>query len=83
MLAIRLRASFSKIKENVTSSVMDSYSNFIERRFVDKVKVKFAAGSGGNGCVSFFRDRNILVGAPDGGDGGRGGDIYLKSTSFF
>lgn len=47
------------------------------------MKVKVAAGSGGNGCVSFFRDRNILVGAPDGGDGGRGGDIYLKATSFF
>lgn len=50
---------------------------------MDQVKVKFEAGNGGNGCISHFRDRNILTGAPDGGDGGRGGDIYLKATSYF
>lgn len=62
---------------------MDNYSNFRERRFVDQVKVKFQAGNGGSGCVSHFRDRNILIGAPDGGDGGKGGDIYLKASSHF
>lgn len=83
MLIRQFTRHFSKLPEKVTSSIMDNYSNFRERRFVDQVKVKFKAGDGGNGSVSFFRDRNVLTGAPDGGDGGKGGDIYLKASSHF
>ena len=40
--------------------------------FVDKVTINVKAGNGGNGAVSFHRQRYIAAGGPDGGDGGRG-----------
>jgi len=48
--------------------------------FVDKVLATFAAGDGGNGLVSFRREKFVDKGGPDGGDGGRGGNIILKSS---
>lgn len=47
--------------------------------FVDQVKVTLQAGKGGNGCVSFRRERGVPRGGPDGGQGGDGGSIYLVS----
>ena len=46
--------------------------------FVDIAKIKLKAGDGGNGAVSFHREKYVANGGPDGGDGGRGGDIILK-----
>ena len=46
--------------------------------FVDLAKITIKAGEGGNGSVSFHREKYIAAGGPDGGDGGRGGDIVLK-----
>ncbi len=46
-------------------------------KFVDEVKVTVRAGDGGNGCVSFRREKYIPFGGPDGGDGGDGGSVYL------
>ena len=45
--------------------------------FVDKASIKVKAGNGGNGAVAFHREKYIAAGGPDGGDGGRGGDIVL------
>ena len=45
--------------------------------FVDSVKIKIRSGNGGNGCVSFHRAKYVTNGGPDGGDGGRGGDIVF------
>lgn len=45
--------------------------------FVDKVKIHIKGGNGGNGCVSFFRAKYITNGGPDGGDGGKGGDVIF------
>lgn len=49
--------------------------------FLDEIEFRLKAGDGGNGCVSFFRGPFIPKGGPDGGDGGRGGSIYLEATS--
>ena len=48
--------------------------------FVDQVKVTLRAGKGGDGCVSFRRERGIPRGGPDGGRGGNGGSLFLIST---
>ena len=45
--------------------------------FIDRVSISIKAGNGGNGCISFFRAKYITSGGPDGGDGGRGGDVVL------
>ncbi|MCA8950714.1 MAG: GTPase ObgE [Planctomycetes bacterium] len=49
--------------------------------FVDELEVTVRAGKGGDGCVSFLRDARTLKGGPDGGDGGKGGDIVLLPTT--
>ncbi|MCC8097555.1 MAG: GTPase ObgE [Eubacterium sp.] len=49
--------------------------------FVDRVKIHIKAGNGGNGCVSFYRAKYITHGGPDGGDGGKGGDIVFVVDS--
>ena len=46
--------------------------------FVDKVKIYVKAGNGGNGAVAFHREKFVAAGGPDGGDGGRGGNIVLR-----
>ena len=50
-------------------------------RFVDEVTIRVDAGRGGNGCLSFRREKYIPKGGPDGGDGGDGGDVYLLADA--
>ena len=46
--------------------------------FIDIAKIHINAGNGGNGCMSFHREKYVAAGGPDGGDGGKGGDIIFK-----
>ena len=46
--------------------------------FIDKARITVKAGNGGNGVVSFHREKYVAAGGPDGGDGGRGGSIILQ-----
>jgi GTP-binding protein len=48
--------------------------------FVDEVDIHVQAGSGGNGCLSFRREKFVPRGGPDGGDGGSGGSVYIVAT---
>jgi len=48
---------------------------------IDLVKIRITAGKGGNGCVSFRREKFIHKGGPDGGDGGNGGDVVIRGDS--
>lgn len=48
--------------------------------FVDVVKISLKAGNGGNGAVSFYREKYVAAGGPDGGDGGRGGSILFRAN---
>ena len=50
-------------------------------KFIDEAIVTVQSGNGGRGCVSFRRERSVPRGGPDGGDGGRGGDVVLRTTS--
>jgi GTPase len=49
--------------------------------FIDKVKILVKAGDGGNGCLSFRREKYVPKGGPDGGNGGDGGSVVLRGSA--
>jgi GTP-binding protein len=50
-------------------------------KFVDEAEIRVEAGDGGNGCISFRREKYVSFGGPDGGDGGDGGSVYLVASN--
>ena len=46
--------------------------------FVDKVELTLSSGKGGEGCTSFRKEKFVVKGGPDGGDGGKGGAVYFE-----
>jgi GTP-binding protein len=51
--------------------------------FIDEVKIRIKAGDGGNGCLAFRREKYVPRGGPSGGDGGRGGDVVMVSSTHY
>ncbi|MEE8455131.1 MAG: GTPase ObgE, partial [Limibaculum sp.] len=49
-------------------------------KFLDQAKVYIRSGGGGPGCISFRREKYVEFGGPDGGDGGRGGDVWAEAV---
>ena len=49
-------------------------------KFLDEAKIYIKSGDGGNGCMSFRREKFIEFGGPNGGDGGKGGDLYIQAA---
>jgi len=49
-------------------------------KFLDLARVTIRSGSGGNGCISFRREAHVEFGGPDGGDGGKGGDVWVQTV---
>ena len=47
-------------------------------KFLDQAKIFIQSGKGGNGCVSFRREKYVEFGGPNGGNGGKGGDVIIK-----
>ena len=50
-------------------------------KFIDEARIEVIAGNGGNGCMSFRREKYIENGGPDGGDGGKGGSIIIVADN--
>ncbi len=59
---------------------MECHWEIIRMQFIDEAKIYLKAGDGGNGCVSFRREKYIDMGGPDGGDGGSGGGVVFRSN---
>ena len=66
------------VQASLAFTVMIAYESAM--KFLDQTKIYVKAGHGGNGCASFRREAYVEFGGPDGGDGGRGGHVYVEAV---
>lgn len=74
VLVVKLKITLNKVKNNYLSH----YKERKKKMFTDYVRIIAKAGNGGNGAISFRREKYVAAGGPDGGDGGKGGDVYFE-----
>lgn len=74
VLIVKLKITLNKVKNNYLSH----YKERKKKMFTDYVRIIAKAGNGGNGAISFRREKYVAAGGPDGGDGGKGGDVYFE-----
>src|ERR1041385_644970 len=68
----------SAARRRIAARAAKPYLTFM--KFLDEAKVYIRSGDGGNGCISFRREKFIEFGGPNGGDGGRGGDVIVEAV---
>lgn len=76
---IRIARNYLSKATEIIEKEKTKISKFELKNFSDSVKLNIKAGDGGNGILTYYTDKRIRVGAPDGGDGGEGGSIVVQA----
>lgn len=74
-----LESNTKEIESDTNYQVPSHHQEYTESTFTDVITLNLLSGNGGHGCVSFLREKFVDKGPPNGGDGGKGGSIYIQA----